>query len=93
MLRFTLGKLYLDAKETERATGHLKHAVVQDSMYSAAWKLLGKTHVQAGRSAEARRAFERGIAAAEEKGDKQSVKEMQVFLRRLDKTDKGDGQQ
>jgi hypothetical protein len=35
---------------------------------------------------EAIEAYTRGIQAAEEKGDKQAAKEMQVFKRRLEKS-------
>lgn len=86
MLRFTLGKLYLDQSETDKAVEHLRTAVLQDSAYSAAWKLLGRALVAAQRDSEAVDAFQRGIAVAAEKGDKQAVKEMQVFLRRLQKS-------
>jgi hypothetical protein len=54
-----------------------------DPGYSAAWKLLGKALNAAGREAEALAAYRAGIAAADKKGDKQAMKEMQVFARRL----------
>ena len=59
--------------------------VALDPDYSAAWKLLGKALLAAGRSDEALAAWSDGIAAAERKGDKQAMKEMQVFARRVAK--------
>ena len=86
MLRFTLGKLCFDQSESGKAIEHLRAAVQHDPSYSAAWKLLGRALADAGLQDDAMETFRRGIAVAEEKGDKQAVKEMQVFLRRLQKS-------
>lgn len=86
MLRFGLGKGYLDAGNTERAAEHLRRCVELDPRYSAAWKLLGKALLEGGDSAEARHAWEQGLIAAQGHGDKQAEKEMTVFLRKLDKS-------
>ncbi|GGM11035.1 tetratricopeptide repeat protein [Pseudomonas asuensis] len=85
MLRFGLGKGYLDAGDATQAAVHLQRCVEQDAGYSAAWKLLGKALDQQGDSDGARTAWQTGLAAAQAKGDKQSEKEMTVFLKRLDK--------
>ncbi|TLX56335.1 hypothetical protein DN824_16395 [Stutzerimonas nosocomialis] len=85
MLRFGLGKGYLDAGDAARASEHLQRCVAQDPGYSAAWKLLGKAHQQRGDAEAARAAWEQGLVAAQAKGDKQAEKEMTVFLRKLDK--------
>ena len=85
LLRFGLGQQYLGAGNAERAVEHLRAAVSFDAGYSAAWKLLGKALVEAGQPDEAAQAYRKGIAVAEEKGDKQAAKEMNVFLRRLEK--------
>jgi predicted Zn-dependent protease len=85
LLRFGLGFEYLRAGDTDSAIQHLQHAVTWDPGYSAAWKMLGKALAKAGRDREASEAFASGIAAAEKKGDKQAMKEMQVFARRLAK--------
>jgi predicted Zn-dependent protease len=85
LLRFGLGNEYLKRDRPEQAAEHLRKAVELDSSYSAAWKLLGKALTAAGDSAGALAAYASGIAAAEEKGDKQAVKEMQVFRKRLQK--------
>jgi Tfp pilus assembly protein PilF len=83
LLRFSLGSEYLKCEDSLRAAMHLRAAVLQDGTYSAAWKLLGKALAQHGDADGARDAYRQGIAAAEKKGDKQAVKEMTVFLKRL----------
>ncbi len=85
MLRFGLGKAYLDQQQPEAACEHLRQCLAQDAEYSAAWKLLGKALSTQGRDEEAREAYRQGILIAREKGDLQALKEMEVFLRRLDK--------
>ncbi|MGY4532257.1 Tfp pilus assembly protein PilF [Pseudomonas sp. TE3786] len=85
LLRFGLGKGYLDLNEHATAAEHLQRCVEFDPAYSAAWKLLGKAHLALGDLAAARTAWEQGISAAQGKGDKQAEKEMTVFLRKLDK--------
>ncbi len=83
LLRYGLGGEYLNLKQYDKAIEHLRQAVTLDAKYSAAWKLLGKALADAGRADEAIKAYEDGIRVAEGKGDKQAVKEMQVFLKRL----------
>ena len=83
LLRYSLGGEYLKLQQHDKAIEHLRQAVEKDPKYSAAWKLLGKALAEAGHKDEAIRAYEDGIKAAEEKGDKQAAKEMTVFLRRL----------
>ena len=83
LLRFGLGNEYLKAGDAINAATHLRRAVELDPGYSAAWKLLGKALLAAERRDEAFAAWQEGIAAAERKGDKQAMKEMEVFARRL----------
>jgi len=85
LLRFGLGKGYLDLGEPARAAEHLAQCVSFDPQYSAAWKLLGKARAATDDKAGARQAWEQGIAAAQGHGDKQAEKEMTVFLRKLDR--------
>jgi tetratricopeptide (TPR) repeat protein len=86
LLRYGLGGEYLKLGQHDRAIEHLRRAVEMDPAYSAAWKLLGQALAGAQRRGEAVEAYERGIRAAEEKGDKQAAKEMEVFLKRLRKS-------
>jgi Flp pilus assembly protein TadD len=85
LLRFGIGNEYLKLGNAEAAATHLRRAVELDPTYSAAWKMLGTALASADRDDEALAAWREGIAAAERKGDKQAMREMQVFARRLAK--------
>lgn len=85
MLRFSLGNEYLNDNDHSSAAQHFRAAVRLDENYSAAWKLLGKALDASADSAAAMQAYRQGIAVAEKNGDRQSAKEMKVFLRRLQK--------
>jgi predicted Zn-dependent protease len=86
LLRFSLGNALLAAGHFADAATELRRAVDFDPNYSAAWKLLGRALVEAGDAALARQAWNQGMAAAQRVGDVQARKEMQVFLKRLDKS-------
>ncbi|HVR49302.1 MAG TPA: tetratricopeptide repeat protein, partial [Pseudorhodoferax sp.] len=83
LLRFGLGQALLQEGQPQQAAEHLQQATAQDPLYSAAWKLLGKALEQLGRPDEAQAAWTQGLAVAGQRGDMQSVKEMTVFLKRL----------
>ncbi|HEX7916529.1 tetratricopeptide repeat protein [Rudaea sp.] len=85
LLRMSLANALLVQNDAEGAITELREALRFDPGYSAAWKLLGKTLAAAGDSAAAINAYQSGIAATVERGDKQAEKEMRVFLRRLAK--------
>lgn len=85
MLRFSLGNAYLKAGQAAEAIEHLRRAVGQDPGYSAAWKLLGQALTADDQRDAALEAYARGIAVAEQKGDKQAAKEMAVFRRRIER--------
>jgi predicted Zn-dependent protease len=85
LLRYSLGNEYLKAGDAPTAVRHLQRAVEHDRAYSAAWKLLGKALTETGDAPAAISAYRTGIEVAERKGDKQAAKEMQVFLKRLEK--------
>ena len=90
LLRFSLGNAYLQQGNTEQAITHLQLALDHDQTYSAAWRSLGQALSAAGQTDEALSVYEQGITVAEEKGDKQAVKEMQVFAKRLRKIQASD---
>ena len=83
LLRFSLGNALLADGDHAGAIDELRRATVFDPGYSAAWKLLGKACLAAGDETAAAAAWRSGIAAANQRGDKQAEKEMTVFLRRL----------
>jgi Tfp pilus assembly protein PilF len=85
LLRYSLGLEYAKAGDNDKAVQFLRGAVERDPLYSAAWKMLGKTLTSIGKNEDALAAFEQGIAAAQKKGDRQAEKEMTVFAKRLRK--------
>jgi predicted Zn-dependent protease len=85
LLRFALGNEYMKVGAAVEATPHLRRALELDPDYSAAWKLLGKALAEQNQTEDAFNAYQHGIASAQRKGDKQAMKEMQVFARRLAK--------
>jgi Tfp pilus assembly protein PilF len=85
LLRYSLGLEHAKAGNRSRAIEYLRDAVARDPLYSAAWKLLGKTLAESQETDEALAAYRRGIEAAQKKGDRQAEKEMTVFARRLEK--------
>ena len=83
LLRFSLGNACLKEGDATAAAEHFSSAVAHDPAYSAAWKLLGTTRAEVGDTVGAEAAWNRGIEAAQARGDVQAAKEMQVFLKRL----------
>ena len=85
VLRFGLGELYIVADDFVRAAEQFAEIIRLDPQYSAAYRYLGQAYAALGQEAEARQIFTRGITVAEARGDLQTAKEMQVFLRRLER--------
>ena len=85
LLRYSLGLEYAKAGQAAKAIEFFRAALEFDQQYSVAWKMLGQALADANRPEEAIDAWKSGIAAAEKKGDKQALKEMTVFRRRLEK--------
>ncbi len=85
LLRFSLGKAYAEAQRHAPAIEHLRAALAFDPKYSVAWKWLGCALLEAGDAAGARQAWESGMEAARGHGDQQVIKELTVFLRRIEK--------
>jgi predicted Zn-dependent protease len=84
-LRFALATRYLAAGDAAAAVRHAAASVELDAAYSAGWKVLGQARAASGDERGAADAFRRGIDVADARGDRQAVKEMQVFLRRIEK--------
>jgi predicted Zn-dependent protease len=83
LLRLSLANALLTRNDAQAAIAELREALRFDPVYSAGWKLLGKTLTDAGETIAAIDAYRAGIDAAIQRGDKQAEKEMTVFLRRL----------
>jgi Tfp pilus assembly protein PilF len=84
-LRFALASRYLAAGDSAAALRHAEAAVALDAGYSAGWKVLGQARAAAGDERGAAESFRRGIEVAAARGDRQAAKEMQVFLKRVEK--------
>ncbi len=84
MIRFGLGNAYF-GEDDDKAIVHLRACIEQDENYSAAYKLLGKALFKQQQYDEARDVFDRGLAVAGGQGDKQTEKEITVFLKKIDK--------
>ncbi len=84
LLRFSLGNEYYKTKNLNEAIANLKIATELKNDYSAAWKLYAKALADNKQLDEAINAYRKGIVIAEKNGDIQAVKEMSVFLRRLE---------
>lgn len=83
MLRCSLGMGYLKEKNIEKAIEHFAFALLYDQNYSAAWKGYAKALTENNLIEIAIDAYQKGISIAQNNGDLQAVKEMQVFLKRL----------
>lgn len=85
LLRFSLGELLYKEGAYAKAAEHLEQAIAQDSQYSAAWKLYGRTLLDAGDIDRAVDVLSHGLEIAEHRGDNQAANEMRVFAKRARK--------
>lgn len=92
-IRLLLASRYAASGDVSRALEHAEVAVKLDADYSAAWKLLGRLRSESGRPNDAMAAYREGIAVAERRGDQQAAKEMRVFLKRLERSSKGESRE
>ena len=91
MIRYSLGiELFKEGRYPE-AREHLQRAIENKPDYSVAYRMLGRTHYELHENAEARSVFAKGKEVAQENGDLQTVREIDVFLRRLDKREAEEG--
>lgn len=80
MLRFGLGSVYFSNKQYQQAIPHLQKCIDMDDSHSAAYKLLGKAQIKLGLSEEAKTTLKAGLEQAIKNGDKQTEREIQIFL-------------
>jgi predicted Zn-dependent protease len=85
MLLYSLGGELLREGRAAEAVAYLERAVEAKPDYSAAYRSLGRALVAQGDESEARRVFAQGREVAQGRGDLQIVREIDVFVRRLDK--------
>jgi tetratricopeptide (TPR) repeat protein len=85
MVRYSLGREYLKAERYAEAEREFREAVRLKPDYSAAYRELGRSLVALSRLDEAREVYRQGADIACEKGDLQTKREIEVFLRRIEK--------
>lgn len=83
--RIGLAAAYLEAGQAEDAIREFNETIRLKPDYTAAHRGLGRALEKAGRAAEAKTAYRKGIEVGRGTGDLQTVKEMEVFLKRLDR--------
>ena len=91
MILYSLGAELFKEKNYPKAREHLERAVENKPDYSVAYRTLGRTLFEMHEDEEARRIFEKGREIARENGDLQTVKEIDIFSRRLEKRASGEG--
>jgi Tfp pilus assembly protein PilF len=82
LLRLTLGIEYLDAGDAAGAVGEFERVLAVDPRFTVAYRHLGTALHAVGRTDEAIAAWEHGVGVAEDTGDMQAGKEMEVLLTR-----------
>ena len=90
MVLYSLGNELFKEKKYPEARECLSRAVENKPDYSVAYRMLGRALYELGEDAEARRVFDEGRKVAERNGDLQTVKEIDVFIRRLEKRERGE---
>ncbi|MBA2534792.1 MAG: tetratricopeptide repeat protein [Rubrobacter sp.] len=91
MVLYSLGNELFKEGHFVEARDRLQLAVENKPDYSVAYRMLGRAHYELHENAEARDVFLKGKEVAQENGDLQTVKEIDVFLRRLHKREVGEG--
>lgn len=85
IVRYSLGREYLKVKRYAEAEREFREALRLKPDYSAAYRELGKSLVGLDRPDEARDVYTKGAEIACQKGDLQTKREIDVFLKRLEK--------
>ncbi len=89
MVLYSLGgELFKEGRHDE-AREYLRRAVRNKPDYSVAYRTLGRALYELGEDDEAGRVFAEGREVAQSNGDLQTVKEIDVFARRLEKRSGG----
>ncbi len=91
MVLYSLGAELFKEGCYPEARDLLRRAVANKPDYSVAYRTLGRAHYELEENAEAREVFEEGRRVAEGNGDLQTVREIDVFVRRLERREAGEG--
>jgi Flp pilus assembly protein TadD len=84
LARFGYASALVEAGQYQAAIQEFREAIRLKPDYSAAIRDLGRALEKVGAYDEAMQVYRQGIPIAERRGDLQTMKEMQVFLRRLE---------
>ncbi len=82
LTHFMLATELVKAGRGADAAGHFRSVLGLDPSYTAAYRGLGRELLAHGDTVGAIQVFQDGLAVAEQTGDLQTAKEMEVFLRR-----------
>lgn len=85
LAHYGLGQEYSRVGRFKDAATSFKRVIELKPDYAAAYRELGKALQKSGRNEEARQFFSKGRQLAEGHGDGQMVKEIDVYLRRIEK--------
>lgn len=91
MVLYSLGNELFKEGHYGEARDHFKRAIENKPDYSVAYRMLGRAHYELHEDTDARNIFMKGKEVARENGDLQTVREIDVFLRRLEKREVGEG--
>ena len=91
MILYSLGNELFKEGQYGEARDLLQRAITNKPDYSVAYRMLGRSHYELHENAEAKNVFLKGQEVARGNGDLQTVKEIEVFLRRLEKREAGEG--
>jgi len=83
LTHFLLGREYMEAERLDDAASSFERVIQLNPHYTAAYRFWGDCHRLLGNKEKAREIYELGIGIANETGDLQPGKEMQVFLKKL----------
>ncbi len=87
-LALALAQLCLREKDYRNALEYAQQAIAGNSRYSAALLAAGQAAQAMGDVVAARNWFERGLEVAASQGDKQIERQISVFLRRMEASEK-----
>jgi len=81
---FLLGREYMEAKRFEEGAKSFEKCIELNPQYSAAYRFLGDCYRLSDQKDKAKDIYQTGMTIANESGDLQVVKEIQVFLKKLE---------
>lgn len=89
MVLYSLGNELFKEQRYSEAKTYLSRAVRNKPDYSVAYRTLGRVLYELHEDDEARQVFAQGREVADANGDLQTVKEIDVFVRRLERRQAG----